>query len=125
MDVLSILGITAVVYFVLTWLLTWGGSFVFDRSPANVRYEKRKNKAPLQTILLLKNPEEQLEYAIRHVTWVSSMEGIPLQVYVDEENDYAYDMLYMIKRNWPDLPLEKREKQTTVFPLDAWILDLR
>jgi hypothetical protein len=34
-------------------------------------------------------------------------------------------MLSIIKRNWPDLPLEKREKQTTVFPLDAWILDLR
>jgi hypothetical protein len=121
MDVWSILGITAVVYFVLTWFLTWGGSLFFDRFPANVRYEKRKNKAPLQTILLLKNPEEQVEYAIRYVTWVSSMEGIPLQVYVDEENE----LMSIIKRNWPDLPLEKREKQTGGFPLDAWVLDLR
>jgi hypothetical protein len=42
-------------------------------------------------------------------------------VYVDEENE----LMSIIKRNWPDLPLEKREKQTGGFPLDAWVLDLR
>ncbi|SDH58042.1 hypothetical protein SAMN04489735_10346 [Aneurinibacillus thermoaerophilus] len=117
----SVAAITAAVYVILAWVLVWGGRFLFDRFPPHLQRTGRKSGS-LQVVLLLDNPDEHLEYAVRHALWVSAAHGVSLQIYVNEEVNSS-TLLPMIQRAWPDLPIRNIKPQEPLLPLHTWFLD--
>lgn len=124
MEIWPILGITFAVYLIGTWLIVWGGSFLFDHTPPTMYFPTRAQDTPLPVLLLLEDTEEQLEYAIRHTIWTSTVQGIPLKVYLPQQ-ETVHPILSLIRRNWPELQLEQTDMQPDAFPPGTWMFDVR
>lgn len=124
MEIWPILGITSAVYLLGTWLIVWVGSLLFDRTPPAIHRSARTQDTPLPVLLLLEDMEEQLEYAIRHTLWTSTVKGIPLRVYLPQQ-ETVHPILLLIRRNWPDLQLEHTDLQPDAFPPGTWLFDVR
>lgn len=125
MEIWPIVGITAAIYLISTWLMVWMGALLFDSTPAYLRLLSRRKGAPLPVFFLLDHTEEQLEYAIRHTVWTSAMEGIPMRVYLSPQPERMLPMLTLIRRHWPELQIEQSGEDTPAAYPEAWVLDLR
>lgn len=125
MEIWPVLGITAAIYLISTWLMVWFGALLFDRTPAYWHLLSRRKKAPLPVFFLLENTEEQLEYAIRHTVWTSAVEGVPMRIYLSPLPEQLHPMLTLVRRHWPELQVEQAELERAAIPPEVWVLDLR